>query len=175
MTPGCGDKAQKPRKPAIVQVPVISSHRDPGQAHMGANDFAKQVGNLLKERYPSKVEGLKVTLTINILGGEELYHLSYFCYVVPTTPDQAQYYFDRRGTILSGKTDEDAKNKVNAQINNTNKIGKLKESFQKTYGNYYMPDEFVLDSASKSQDGKSWYVKEYFITAQKKADQPASQ
>lgn len=159
---GCKSEVKKE-----IDLVVRGVGESPKQAHLSANDFAEQAGKFLKDNYPSEIIKPKLTMAIRFVDQKEVFHFVWSCKIVPTTPDKAQFYFDRRGTVASGKTKEEAVSNVNNEIAASRKVEDVKEKFQIAYGNYSMPDNFILNASTTSRDGQHWYIAEYLITSQK--------
>ncbi len=136
----------------------------PAGAHLSANDFAREVGNLLKEQYPAKVLEPKVSLSIGTSWGEVSYQFSWSCRIVKTTPEKADYYFDRRGTMGYAKTLKEAQFQVDAEIVRSGKVHRLQQTFPRgIIYNTFVKKVFVYSK----QDNDWWCLKEYFLVAPK--------
>lgn len=136
---------------------------DPGKAHDSANAFAQQVGDALKASYPSKVLDPNVNLQVFVRGGQKFYRIVWSCRIVKALLIDADYYFDRRGTLLSGPTPTEAKRKVEAEIERSGKVSIMRRSFRTAR----IPESFIRDSFSGSAAEGYWYIKEFFLTAPK--------
>lgn len=136
---------------------------DPGKAHDSANAFAQQVGDLLKSSYPSKVLDPNLSLQVFMRDGQKFYRIVWSCRVVRASLVDADYYFDRRGTLLSGSTPLEAKRKVETEIERSGKVSIMRRSFRSAR----IPESFIRDSFSGSITEGYWYIKEFFLTAPK--------
>lgn len=136
---------------------------DPGKAHDSANSFAQQVGDALKSSYPSRVLDPSVNLRVFVRGGQRFYRIVWSCRIVKASIADADYYFDRRGTLLAETTLTEAKRKVEAEIERSGKVSIMRRGFR----NAKIPESFVRDSFSGSSTEGYWYLKEFFLTAPK--------
>ena len=136
---------------------------NPSEAHNSANAFAKQVGDVLKTSYPSKVLDPSVSLRVFTKDGQKFYRLTWSCRIVKASVTDADYHFDRRGTLLSGSTLTDVKRKVDTEIEKSGKISTMRKSFQSSK----IPENFIRDSFSGSNIEGYWYIKEFFLVAPK--------
>ncbi len=136
---------------------------DPGKAHDSANTFAQQVGDALKSAYPSKVLDPTVSIRVFIRGGQKFYRLTWNCRIVKASVADADYYFDRRGTLLPGSTLTEAKRKVETEIERSGKVSAMRKSFRSAK----IPENFIRDSFSGSSAEGYWYIKEFFLVAPK--------
>ena len=138
---------------------------DPGKAHNSANAFAQQVGDVLKSAYPSKVLDPTVSLRVLVFtrGGQKFYRLTWSCRIVKASVADADYYFDRRGTLLPGPTLTEAKRKVETEIERSGKVSTMRKAFTSAK----IPENFIRDSFSGSSAEGYWYIKEFFLVAPK--------
>lgn len=136
---------------------------DPVQVYNSANLFEKKVGDALKSSYPSKVLDPNISLRVFKKNGQKFYRMVWSCRIVEAHFTDADYYFDRRGTFLSGPTLADAKRKVEAEIEKSDKVSIMRKS----YYNAKIPENFIRDSFSGSSTEGYWYVKEFFLVAPK--------
>lgn len=150
---------------------VIRESSDPMKAYESAKIFVEQVEQLLKNNYPSRVEDPTVKLKIYSRNGKIIYQFTWSCQVTACEKSEADWYFDRRGTMLSGKSMFEAFRKVEKDLAQTGKIRKLKARYDSPTlfggcGGHRMPDSFV--STCYAHDDKAWWcVREFFITAPK--------
>lgn len=133
------------------------------EAHDSANTFAYEVGNVLKATYPSKVLDPKVDLHVFMKDGQVVYRLTWSCRMVSASVTDADYYFDRRGTLLLGPTLDQAKRKVNSELKESNKVQVMRRAFKRSK----IPAGFIKDSFSGSSAEGYWYIKEFFLVAPK--------
>lgn len=131
------------------------------EAHKSANRFASLVGDELKARYPSRVLDPDVELRVFHENGEMLFRMVWSCRIVPAPEDVADYYFDRRGTLLSGPTILQARQNVQEQIGTSDKIAELRRAFP----DGRIPLSFIRDTFSGSTEETYWYMTEYFLVA----------
>lgn len=135
------------------------------EAHNSANRFATEVGNILKSAYPSRrVLNPSVRLEILTSNNQKLYRLIWKCNIVKSSTGDADYYFDRRGTLLPGKTLEEAKDKVEAELQKSGKVEEMRKRFG---GRGKIYESFIRDSSAGSEKDGYWYIKEFFLVAQK--------
>jgi hypothetical protein len=95
---------------------LVGESTSPVSAHRSGNVFAERVGNLLKTRYPSRVQSPNVKMEVVHRGKQKLYRLTWSCLVVDASERNADYYFDRRGSLQSGKTLAEARIKVEREM-----------------------------------------------------------
>ncbi|MEK7148058.1 MAG: hypothetical protein AAB758_02060 [Patescibacteria group bacterium] len=136
---------------------------DPGKAHDSANTFAQQVGNVLKSTYPSRVLAPNVSLRVFMRGEQKFYRIVWSCRIVKASLADANYYFDRRGTLLSGPTLAEAKRKVETEIERSGKVSIMRKGFRSAR----IPESFIRDSFSGASTEGYWYIKEFFLVAPK--------
>jgi hypothetical protein len=130
------------------------------EAHNSANVFAREIGNALKSGYPSKVLDPKVHLQVFIRGGQKLYSLTWTAKIVKASVAEANWVFDRRGTLLSGQTLAEAKSRVEAQLEKSKKVSELRH-----FKSANIPKSFIQDSFARSGEQEYWYIKEFFMVA----------
>jgi hypothetical protein len=142
------------------------------EAHKSGNYFADKVGNLLQENWkngtPSKVTHPSVKVSVRDLGGKTEFKFNWHCDIETCERKDADLHFDRRGTLLSGRTLDEAKQKVEAELHSSNKVNDMMQSFDRIYGEHKMPVSFVGESSAQTSNGTWWYVKEFFCTANEK-------
>jgi hypothetical protein len=136
-------------------------------AHGTVNTFNERVGKVLKDNFPSRVINPKVTLGVRTYRNKLLYVMEWSCEVIPSSENEAHYYFDGVGTVSSGKSFNEAYNSVKNELTKSNKVELKKQDFQKTFGNFLMPDNFAVSSTLKKDDDTYIYIAEYFIAAAK--------
>lgn len=141
----------------------VFTSANPDEAHNSANVFSREVGNALKATYPSKILLPNVKLEVININGQRSYRFTWTCKIVKSSETEANYYFDRRGTMLSGKTLSEAKTKVEAELEKSGKVQTMRKGFK----NANMPASFIKDSFSGSDREGYWYVKEFFMVAPK--------
>lgn len=141
------------------ELTVLTNRAD--TAHNSANAFADAVGKKLKSAYPSRVLEPDVNLQVFINYGRKFFRLTYSCRIVRTVPHTADYYFDRRGTILSGRTPDDARRNVEQQLARSHKAALLRRSLR--HG--HTPNGFVRDSSAGTAATGFWYIREVFVVA----------
>jgi hypothetical protein len=134
-------------------------------AHMSANTFARLIGDRLKSSYPAKVLDPSVHLRVfRDKDGARRYRLIWSCRIVPVskgeTPD---WYFDRRGAMMSGKTPDEALAKADAEIKHSGKIANMRKRLPRGT----IPPTFVRTSFSGSSEEGYWAIIEIFIVAPK--------
>lgn len=135
---------------------------DPEVAHNSANLFAQGVGDVLKSSYPSRVLEPSVNLSVSMTDGKKTYHLVWSCRVVKASIQDADYYFDRRGTMMSGLTPEIARRNVDLELEKSNKVNIARRAIR---GARIFPG-FIKDSLSGS-GSQYWYIREFFLVAPK--------
>ena len=136
---------------------------DPKLAHDGANDFSRLVGDRLKAQYPSQVLDPRVDLAVYILNGKKIFHLMWSVRIVRTIVPNADWQFDRRGTLLWGRTLQVARDNVEMEFKKSGKVSTMRQGFKSSN----IPPSFVRDSYSGSSLEGYWYIKEYFLVAPK--------
>lgn len=136
---------------------------DATKAHNSANDFARLVGDELKQQFPSRILDPDVELRVFEVGGEMRFQMIWTARIVPTSIEDADYFFDRRGSLLLGATKETACSQVDEEIADSRKVETLRRSFP--HGK--MPLGFVQKSVSGSFANGYWCIKEYFLVAPK--------
>ena len=131
---------------------------DPNRAHSSANEFAGEVGRLLKVHYPSKVLEPRVKIEQAVKNGKQVFRFVWTCRIVKTSAKEADYFFDRRGTLWHGRTLEEAKEFVDRENDKKSRL-----VFRD--GNWNKPAHASHSSFTAS--GEWWYVQEIFLTAPK--------
>jgi len=144
---------------------LVITSKSAWDAHMSVNTFANEVGKTLKSSFPAKIIDPDVHVRVfRDDTGKTRYRVSCSCRIVPSrhgeTPD---WYFDRRGALMSGKTPEKALSNADAEIARSGKI----EDMRKRLPRGVIPDTFIKTSFSGSSDEGYWAIKEYFIVAPK--------
>lgn len=150
----------------------------PEKVHESGNEFAKTVGALLKAHYPAKV--VEVRATFSIVNGPPInigpYRIDWYARIEKTDSANADYYFDRRGTLLSGPSEASACNAVETELQMSKKVQSMMDDFDKAFGGHRMPKEFVTRStACQSFEIGSdmwWCLEEYFCTSPKLKESP---
>lgn len=135
---------------------------DPSQAHLSANDFARQIGNLLKQNFPSKVVSPKATLYWYHKNGTDWYRITWSCRIIPASEKDADYYFDRRGLLVkvpSPPSSEELHNLL-VRFGKYAELAKLKNSL-----GGQIPPTFVSESLSGSKNEGYWDLWEAFSVA----------
>lgn len=145
---------------------LTATSPDPAQGHLSGNEFAKQVGILLKKQYPSKVADPRIQLKVFRKAGVIYFQHVWSCKILKTDPGDADYFFDRRGTLLKGNSLKAARSAVQQEIQTSQKVQQLITSFEREFGNHRMPNSFVSESCSELDDS-FWCIEEYFIAARK--------
>ncbi len=135
------------------------------EAHKSGNEFAKIVGDTLKKQYPSKVQNPLVKIEVIKESGVSKFKFTWHCNFVKSKKEEADYYFDRRGTLLFGETPQIAHDNVETELKQSGKVQQMMDTFNLKYGNHRMPKSFVSESISQPVDGKVWCVREFFCTA----------
>jgi hypothetical protein len=160
-----GEQKEQPAKHIEYEVVSFSG----SEAHKSGNDFANKVGGVLQENLkngqPSKVINPTVKISVKNINGKAEFKFSWHCDIKSCEAKDADQHFDRRGTLLSGRTLEEAKQKVEAELRSSDKVNKMMRGFDRTYGGHKMPYSFVSESSSQEADGTWWYIKEFFCTA----------
>ncbi len=163
------EAACTPEKKQEKHVKYEAVSFDGGEAHKSGNDFANKVGNILEENWkngqPSKVVNPKVQIFVENVQGKTEFKFSWHCEIEKCEAKDADRHFDRRGTLLSGSTLDEAKQKVEAELKSSGKVTEMMQGFDRVYGGHKMPHSFVSESSSETEDGKWWYTKEFFCTA----------
>lgn len=146
-------------------VEMVDDGTDPALVHRSANIFAEQVGKMLKAKFiagqPSRVLDPDVELRVYTVDDTTRYRLTWSCRIVATTEDKADWYFDRRGTLLWGKTRDAAITNVARENAVSNKGAGLRAIFPAGV----MPLTFVVTSTSGSSTEGYWAITEYFLAA----------
>ncbi len=138
------------------------------EAHdYSANKFEKEVGDALKDAYPSKILDPNVILQILRINGQKLYRLYWSCRIVKAKPSEADYYFDRRGTMLPGPTLPAAKAVVEAELKSSDKVEAMRKAWEAKGKKGKIYDTFIKDSSAGSDSTGYWYIKEFFLVAPK--------
>lgn len=137
------------------------------EAHKSGNEFAKRVGDILKLQYPSRVENPVVIIEVTEELGVVKFKFTWRCNFVKSKKEEADYYFDRRGTLSFGETPQIAHNNVEAELKQSGKVQQMMDAFDLQYGNHKMPNSFVSESISQPVEGRVWCVREFFCTAKK--------
>lgn len=146
-------------------VSISSKSSDPEIVHESANDFQTAVGNYLKANYPSKVKNVSAALTIDTLG---IYSINWAAEIEPADSMTADYYFDRKGTLMSGQTRTKAIEEADMEIQISSKVQIMMDQFDQVYGNHRIPKSFIVQSlASTPEKNEWWCLKEYFCAARK--------
>jgi hypothetical protein len=161
---GCNYQSPRPR---LEQVGNSYSYeytgRNAAYVHaQAANTFTRLLGEELKHRWPSKPSGLTLELDRFKLRGQFVLRYRLSVQLVPTTPSdpEAVCYIDHRGALMFGSTLAEARNASIEEIALTNKIGTLRRSFNRVYGQSHL---YQREAATGSD---LWlYVREYFATA----------
>ena len=130
--------------------------------HDTANAFAQKVGDQLKALYPSRVLDPRVDLKVYKHGGQQLFRITWSCRIVRSSVQDADWLFDRRGSLKSGATIALARAAVDKDILDTDKVNDLRRM-----PNGRVPENFVRESRSGSSAEGFWFIREYFGTAPK--------
>lgn len=133
--------------------------QDPNEAHTSAAFFAERVSKLLKDKYPSRVENLKVQFMFGQNKRGQLgFSIIWSCTITPTGHKQdADYYFDRRGMVRIDRNQAVAETDLMAR--------EMMGLFRQNYHNYY--DLGMLSASTTDSKGRTWYLEEHFIGAKK--------
>ncbi len=123
--------------------------------HSIANEFASDIGKVLKANYPAKVTDVDV----EILFSNGMYTLTYTATITKCVEGQHHYYFDHRGS-LSTRTSKDVAGS-DAESRRNGQIQPAFISFQKAYG-YAEVIARIGDGVSCGKDCHT-YVSEAFI------------
>jgi hypothetical protein len=142
----------------------VFTSADPEEAHNSANRFANEVGNQIKREYPSIVAEPTLALEVFTSNGQKMYRMTWGCRILKSTPINADYYFDRRGTLLWGRTLDEAKSNVEAEIKKSGKVELMRKKFGSKAKIY---STFIKEAYSGSEAEGYWYIKEFFLTAPK--------
>jgi hypothetical protein len=145
----------------LYTLTFVSSN--PSLAHLSANIFAREVGNVLKTSYPSRVIDPSVNLHVFARTGKKFYQLTWMCRILRADTASADYYFDRRGSLLYGRTLVETEEKVEKELAQSKKVQVLHSSFPRGR----IPEDFIRDSFSGSRQDGYWYIKEFFLVAPK--------
>lgn len=135
------------------------------EAHDSANDFSRLVGDRLKAQYPRQILDPRVDLTIYILNGVKTFRVVWSVRLVKTQIYNADWQFDRRGSLRPGKTLDEAAAKVEDDIRKTGKVDEMRAKYPGKKTN--IPPSFVRSSYSGSSLEGYWWIKEYFMTVPK--------
>ena len=138
---------------------------DPARAHLSANMFQEAVQVQLRKKYPSRVVEPRIFLRVFELKGKPAFSLTWKCQIIPATPETAEYYFNRRGTMLRGRTRDEAERNVNVEVEHSGKVAEMRGLYKRSN----IPATFVQDSLTGSDTDGWWYIKEYFLVAPKGA------
>lgn len=139
------------------------------EAHNTGNIFAREVGHVLKQQYPSRIWKPAIHLSISSVNGEARYLLTWSCSIRPVKVTgknrniRADYYFDRRGTMRPGETLREARASVEHEIRESRKVILALSSIPRAR----VPNGFVQEAQARSPGGGYWYLQEYFIIAPK--------
>ena len=142
---------------------LVFASTDAAKAHESANAFAREVGDILKSNYPSRVLDPNVNLAVFTKNNQKVFRFVWSCRIVKASVNDADYYFDRRGTLLSGATLAQAKRNVETELAASAKVKAMRNGFKNTR----IPDSFIRDSFLGSSSEGYWYVKEFFMVAPK--------
>jgi hypothetical protein len=161
--------------PAAAQVPIRNpvtdgdlysmsfTFQDAKAAHDTANKFESYIGQALKILYqgnrPSQVVDPKVVLRVFEKGYKLQFEITWSCrLVLVADPAKADYFFTRRGTLLEGATPSRAMEKVERELQASNKVAAVSKKF-------FIIGDRASDSLSGSEYDGWWYIKEYFMVA----------
>ncbi len=136
---------------------------DPTKAHDSANDFTRLVGDRLKAQYPSQILDPRVDLSVHKQNGQTVFRFVWSARIVKALVPNADWNFDRRGTLMAAKSLQDAIVAVEQEIVDSKKV----QEMRRRYSMSNIPESFVRDSYSGSNQEGWWYVKEYFLVAPK--------
>ncbi|MBA3733079.1 hypothetical protein H0W91_01750 [Patescibacteria group bacterium] len=129
-------------------------------AHDSANTFAVIVGNELKAHYPSKILEPKFEFEVRKQGSYEVFHIIWFCRIVSASSSDADYYFDRRGTLREARTKAYAQKLVRQEnqhkFGNTLGVGIYK---------WKVVSSGVVGSFASTDGNRWWYLEEIFMVA----------
>ena len=100
-------------------------------------------------------------------GGQKLYRLIWSCKIVSSSEAEANYHFDRRGTIQSGRTITEARSKVEAELVNSNKADEMRAAWQAKGGKGIIYPSFIKESCAGSDTEGHWCIKELFMVISK--------
>ena len=152
------------RLPKKIELTAASTTADEG--HLSANDFSRMVGQALQNNYPAMVKNPTVSISAKVVGNKTIYTYYWSCEIVPCIPSDADRHFDRRGTIYGSSTLEQAKLDVVTDITKTQKVQKMMNGFDTTYGSHFMPEKFITKiSFFDPTTSIYWYMEEYFCTS----------
>ncbi len=142
---------------------------NPILAHNSANEFEQHVQNAFQNNYPSRLADVHLNFKIVNVNGRPLYELRWSYTLQRCKPQEADFHFSRRGTLLWADSKEAAIKAVQQQLQSSGKIQQMIDGFRHKYGSYRMPKAFVSkpDPVKDPISGKWWYIEEYFITAPK--------
>ncbi|MEI7741262.1 MAG: hypothetical protein WCJ29_02040 [bacterium] len=139
---------------------------DPQKVHGSANDFARLVGERLKSEFPRKVVNPNVELRIWKRDGKYVYLLLWSARLIPVRPEQADCYFDRRGTMVSGISLEAADKALKAIEEKEKKLETARADFQTKFGNSSSPTSFTrISYVGSGMEKMAWVIQESFLTA----------
>lgn len=149
-------------KSQIKHVSYSFSSSSGKEAHLSANTFVKMVHDSLIHYFPSRVNDISVLIS----NRKGVFTFSWNCYLYSCKNNEADYHFDRRGTLLSGKTLDEARKNVESELAKSRKIINMINGFKNKYGSYAMPKKFDIETFTK-EGPRYWYLREFFCVASK--------
>ncbi len=138
----------------VVTKTRMSVNNSNDYLHRIANDFANEVGVVLRKRAPSRVENTSVKLTVR----DEQLCLTYTAKIVSCTKEKAQHHFDHRGA-LSASTNQ-SRSLHDARTRSYQQKNKAEKEFKRVYGNA----KCILSSDCTKYKKEWWTIQEFFIT-----------
>lgn len=122
--------------------------------HQVANEFSKEVGDMLKVHYPAEVRDAEVTFSVD--RKTNMLVLKYTANIVRSTREGAEYHFDHRGSMSSAldrnSAINDSKSRAHEQFvdfkipvqhwTTTTKVCERKEKGQPRY--YFAITEYLM-------------------------------
>jgi hypothetical protein len=139
---------------------------NPQRVHESVNEFVDLVSEKLKNESGTLwgIKISKITGTFEIKNN--MYEINLKATFTKCNAAESFYFFDHRGTMLSGTNQEKAFENVEKQLSGTNKVQDMIDGFEKTYDNHVMTDEMVLTMYAKNNN-THWCIKEFFCAARR--------
>ncbi len=142
----------------VVTKTRTSPNNNNDYLHKIANDFSSEVGYNLKKLYPAKLK--KVSVKLEVING--ILSLTYTAQIIKCSEQEAQYYFDHRGSLSTDVKSLHALN--NAKSRAEEQKTEVVSVFQKVYGNAIIVSE---NTDQVQYKGYYWAIYESFIAAVK--------
>ncbi len=142
----------------VVTKTRTSPNNNNDYLHRVANEFSNEVGDKLKELYPAKLK--KVSVKLEVING--MLSLTYTAQIIKCSEQEAQYYFDHRGSLSADVKSLYALN--NAKSRTEEQKTEVVSVFQKVYGNVIVVSQ---NTDQVQYKGYYWVIYESFIAAVK--------